>query len=320
MPGKGVCVDQTAGKPRRIGFVQEIRKNSLAYLMTVPALLFFIAFNYVPMAGAWLAFVDYNLVDGIFGSPFIGLKNFDFFISGGEAMYSAVWNTIVLNLLFLLFGTSVQIVLALLMNELRSKPFKKVSQSLMFIPYFFSWVVVGAIVQGFLSSHGLVNTMLEFVGLDPVRWYSSPQYWKAILVVVNIWKFAGYGIVVYMATIASLDSSIYEAAEIDGAGKLAQIWRITLPLLRPTIVILTLLTIGRIFYGDFGMIVGVVRGNGLIGPEVEVIDSYVYHAMLTGGNLGWSAAVGLVQSGLGLIVILAVNAFAKKINEGEGLF
>lgn len=301
-------------------FLAELRRNRVPYLMMVPGLLFFLLFCYVPMAGAYMAFVDYNGVDGIFGSPFVGFRNFEFFVGGGEPVFQAVWNTIVLNLLFIGCGLIAQVGMALLLNEIGGKRFKRVTQSLMFLPYFLSWVVVGAIVHSMLSTHGYVNTVLQGLGGDTVRWYASPEYWKAILVAVNVWKFTGYGSVIYLAAISGMDPSLFEAARVDGASRLAQMRYLLLPLLRPTIVILTLMAVGRIFFGDFGMIVGIVRDNGLLLPEVEVIDSYVYHAMLTSKDFSFSTAVGLCQSVLGLGVILGVNHFAKKINDGEGLF
>lgn len=298
----------------------ELKRNRVPYLMMVPGVVFFLLFSYVPMAGAWMAFVEYNGVDGIFGSPFVGLKNFEFFVGGGEPVFNAVWNTLVLNVLFIGCGLVAQIGMALLLNEIGHKGFKKVTQSLMFLPYFLSWVVIGAIVHSMLSAHGFVNTVLTALGMDTVRWYASPEYWKGILVAVNVWKFTGYGSVIYLAAISGMDPALFEAAKVDGASRWAQIRLLLLPLLKPTVVILTLLAVGRIFFGDFGMIVGIVRDNGLLLPEVEVIDSYVYHAMMTSKDFGFSTAVGLCQSVLGLAVILGVNRLAKKVNEGEGLF
>jgi putative aldouronate transport system permease protein len=308
------------GANLKTGFLFELRRNRIIYAMMIPALAYFVLFCYVPMAGAYMAFVDFKGTLGIFGSPFVGLKNFRFFINGGEPVFNAVLNTLCLNAMFIVCGLVAQIGTALFINEIEGKTFKKVCQSLMFLPYFLSWVVIGAIVYCLLANRGFVNTALAGLGLQGPRWYSSPQYWKTVMVLVNVWKFAGYGSVIYLAAIAGMDPSIFEAARVDGVNKFGQIRYMTLPLLKPTVVILTLMSVGRIFFGDFGMTVGIVRDNGLLIPAVEVIDSYVYHAMLTSKDFSFSTAVGLCQSLLGLAVILGVNQLAKKINDGEGLF
>jgi multiple sugar transport system permease protein/putative aldouronate transport system permease protein len=304
----------------KTGFFHELRKNRVVYAMMIPALAYFVMFCYVPMAGAYMAFVEFNGRDGVFGSPFVGLKNFKFLVTGGEQVFNAVLNTLYLNAMFILCGLVAQIGTALFINEIDGKHFKKASQSLMFLPYFLSWVVIGAIVYCLLANRGFVNTMLTGLGLQTVKWYASPQYWKTIMILVNVWKFAGYGSVIYLAAIAGMDMAIFEAARVDGVNKIGQIRYMTLPLLKPTVVILTLMSVGRIFFGDFGMTIGIVRDNGLLIPAVEVIDSYVYHAMLTSKDFSFSTAVGLCQSVLGLGLILGVNHLAKRINDGEGLF
>ena len=191
---------------------------------------------------------------------------------------------------------------------------------MMFFPYFLSWVVVGAIIYGlFASDIGVVNHILQAVGLDTVRWYAEQKYWKGIIIFADVWKWCGYNSIVYMAAMASFDATLYEAAQVDGANKFQRILHVTLPLLKPTMVILTLMSIGRIFYGDFGMVYGIVGNNPVLYDEVTIIDTYVYSAMRTLG-FSYTTAIGLFQSLMGLILVTVSNHFAKKINDGEGLF
>ena len=221
------------------------------------------------------------------------------------------------------------------MNEVRNGPFKKISQSAMFFPYFLSWVVVGAILYGFLTSNfrvdrktgellitganGIVNRIIMAFGGTPVRWYAEAKYWKTIIILLDVWKWAGYNSIIYMAAMSGFDGSLYEAATIDGASRFQQIRYLTIPMLKPTVVTLTLMCIGRIFYGDMGMIWGVVGQNQTVLDAVTVIDTYVYTSMRTMG-MGYSTAIGLCQGLMGLILILLANWAAKKINDGEGLF
>ncbi len=289
--------------------------------MTLPGIILLFIFCYLPMAGIYMAFTDFNIQDGIFGSRFVGLENFAFFVTDGERAWRVVGNTVILNSLFIVTGLFFQIGIALFMNEIKNKFFKKVSQSMMFFPYFLSWVVIGSIIYSiFASDVGVVNTFLKSIGLEPVRWYGEKQYWKAILTGANIWKWTGYGSIVYLAAMAGFDSAYYEASIVDGASKFQQIKHITLPLLKPTAVTLVLFSVGRIFYGDFGMIYGIVGQNGILLEATEVIDNYVFMAMRSTLGFSGAAAIGVLQSVLCLILILVSNKLAKKINDGAGLF
>ncbi|MCR4587504.1 MAG: ABC transporter permease subunit [Lachnospiraceae bacterium] len=289
--------------------------------MCIPAILFLIMFSYIPMAGIWMAFTKYNIKDGIFGSEFVGLQNFKYFFTGSTGMGpKVIYNTLYINFFGLIFGTIVPILIAINFNEVKGKIFKKVTQSAMFFPYFLSWVVVGAIVYAFFSTDtGMVNRMLESSGHDIIRWYAEKKYWKGIIITADVWKWCGYNSIIYMAAMTNFDASLYEAATVDGANRFQRIWYITLPLLKPTVVILTLMSIGRIFFGDFGMIYGIVGNNSLLYDEVAVIDTYVYSAMRSLG-FSYTTAIGLFQSVMGLILVTVSNRMAKKINEGEGLF
>ncbi len=307
------------GVGRRVA--HELKRNWLLYAMTVPGLLFFILFCYVPMTGIVLAFKDYNMQDGIFGSPWVGLDNFKFFFSDTNKVYQTTFNTIYLNLWFIVCSLIFQMGSAILLNEIRQKTYKKITQSVIFLPYFLSWVVIGGIVYSLFSNqYGVINQGLEALGLERVSWYTSPQYWRLILVLCNIWKWTGYGSVIYLAAIMGIDPTYYEAAIVDGASKRQQILHITIPLLKPTAVELLLMSVGRIFFGDFVMIYGVVRDNGILLEKVEVIDTYVYRAMRTTGDFSFTSAVGIYQSFFGLTVLLIVNAVTKRINDGNGLF
>lgn len=308
--------------------MKEFKKNHQLYFMCVPAILFLIAFCYIPMAGIWMAFTDYKILDGIFGSQFVGLRWFKAFFGitsdsgvtfNGMGLKS-VYNTLYINFFGLIFGTIVPITIAICFNELKHKVFKKVTQSAMFFPYFLSWVVVGAIIFAFFSNdRGMVNNVLQALGHDKIRWYAEPKYWKGIIITADIWKWCGYNSIIYLAAMSNFDASLYEAATVDGANRFQRIMYITVPLLKPTVIILSLMSIGRIFYGDFGMIYGIVGNNSLLYDEVAVIDTYVYSAMRSLG-FSYTTAIGLMQSVLGLILVTISNHFAKKVNEGEGLF
>ena len=308
------------GEAQRRPFLHEMKKNYTLYLMCVPGLLFMILFNFIPMPGLWMAFTKYDLLDGIFGSEFVGLENFKYFFFGTGMGPKTIWNTLYINFWGLILGLIVPITLAILFNEIQSKRFKQFTQSMMFFPYFVSWVVVGALIYGlFATDVGVVNKVLVSLGQDPVRWYAEPQHWKPILIIANVWKWSGYNSIVYMAAMSGFDASLYEAAKVDGASKVQQIWYLTIPMLKSTAVILTLMSVGRIFFGDFGMIYGIIGNNPVIGNEVAVIDTYVYSSMRSLGY-SYSTAIGLFQSVMGLILVTLCNKLAKKINEGEGLF
>ncbi|PRX61119.1 multiple sugar transport system permease protein/putative aldouronate transport system permease protein [Cohnella sp. SGD-V74] len=306
-------------KKSRQGALHELKRHKILYLMCIPGLIILIMFCYVPFAGIWMAFTDFNVVDGIFGSKFVGLDNFKYFFSSSMG-WKVTYNTLVINFFGIVLGIIFPITIAVLLNEIRGKAFKKLTQSMMFFPYFISWVVVGAIIYGIFSTDvGVANGVLAWFGIDPIRWYSEPKYWKEIIILANVWKWSGYNSIIYLAAMSSFDGSLYEAAKVDGANRLQQIMRLTIPMLKPTVIVLTLLSVGRIFYGDFGMIYGIVGNNPVLIDEVTVIDTYVYQSMRTLG-FSYSTAIGLFQSVMGLILITLANGVAKKVNDGEGLF
>lgn len=302
-------------------FRKEIRNNRLMYLMSLPGILYLILFCYLPMVFIVIAFKEFNVRDGLFGSPWVGFKNFEFFFSGASKVWQTTYNTVVLNVLFIVTDLIFQMGIAILFNEIHNKYFKKVTQSIYFFPYFLSWVVIGAIIYNlFASDYGAINGMLKTLGLQAVAWYNHPEYWKAILVGAHIWKWTGYGSLIYMSAMAGFDNSVFEAARVDGASKFQSIRNITIPMLMPTATILVLFAIGRIFFGDFGMVYGVVRDVGPLLQTTEVIDTYVYRSMRQTGDFAFSAAIGIWQSTLGIIVIIISNRFSKRFNDGTSLF
>lgn len=303
-----------------IGVIREIRKNRYLYLLAVPGILFLVVFAYVPLIGHLLAFEDYKLSTGLFGSRFVGFENFEFFF-GGRDWITVTKNTVLLNSLFLGIGLSFSLVLAVFINEMRNVPVKKVSQSLIFLPYFISWQVIAIMIYALLnSSTGFVNQALRALGGDPVNWYGRPGLWPAILTFANIFKYAGYNSIIFLATIVGISEELFESARIDGASRFQQVTHVTLPLLRPIFIIMLLMGIGRIFYGDFGMIYGIVGDNGVLFPTTDVIDTYSYRTLRQVGNLSMSSAVVLYQSVMGIITIIVFNGIVRRVEPDVRLF
>ncbi|MDQ0060652.1 ABC transporter permease [Paenibacillus harenae] len=304
----------------RRGFIGYVIKQRTLLLMLTPAVLFFLLFAYVPMAGIVLAFKQFNYTGGVFGSPWNGWDNFRFFFESGNA-WMVTRNTALYNIAFIIVNNVLQIAAAILLFEAVGKWFRKISQTVMFLPYFISWVVVGAIAYNLFNYDvGTLNSILTAVGLEPVDVYNTPAYWPYILVLVSAWKTLGYGSVMYLAAIIGIDKEMYEAAEIDGANIFQRIYRITIPNLFPTIIILVLLAIGNIFRGDFGMFYNMVGTNGLLFSYTDVIDTFVFRTLTTSNEVGLSAAVGFYQSVLGFATILLANYAVRKYDKDHALF
>ena len=302
------------------GFLYEIRTNYGLYLLITPAILFALVFKYLPMAGIVIAFEDYNPIKGLFGSQFSGFDNFKFFFRGSQ-WFSVTFNTLYLNTLFIITGTIASVAIAIIMTELGKNTYVRVTQSIMILPNFIAWAVVAMFTQAFIGSEGgLINSIITALGGESIGFYSTPSVWPGIFVIVRIWKGAGFGAIVYMAAIMGIDTDIYTAAKIDGAGRLQSIFLITIPLLKDTVILLTLLSVGGIFYGDFGMIYTFVGDNTLLYSTTDVIDTYVFRALRTFGSMGMSAAAGLYQSVFGFIFVVGANSLAKKLNSGMGIF
>lgn len=314
---------QAAGAVKKpSGFFAEIKKNWILYLMTVPGIVFFFIFSYIPMGGLVMAFQNFNLIKGIFGSEFGGLNNFKFLLADGtrQTVLRVIGNTVYLNILFIVFSTVISVALAIIFNEVRNKKVKMVTQTLSILPYFVSWAVISLFLESFLKADGgMLSTFLAEHGMN-ISFYSDPGPWRTILVIMRIWQGAGYGAIVYIATITGMDPGIYEAAEIDGASRWQQILHITLPMLRPTVILMTLFSVGRIFYGDFGMIYGLVQDNSLLFPTTDVIDTYVYRMLRQLNNYGMSTAVGLIQSVFGFVFVYAANKIARRFEPDSAIF
>ncbi len=296
------------------------KRNRVLFLMLLPAIVYFIIFAYIPMTGMVLAFKNYNYIDGIYKSPWNGLKNFKFLFNGGK-IFQVAFNTFAYNIVFIAVNQTLQVVTAILLTEIGSKRFRKLSQSAIFLPYFISWVIVGGFIYNLFNyEYGSVNNFLQALGKAPVDMYSNVGAWKYILVLVNAWKWVGYGSVIYLAAITGIDKEIYEAAAIEGAGKFRQIFSITLPLIVPQIVTLVLLDVGRIFKGDFQMFYQVTGNNPLLYETTDVIDTFVVRSLLQLQDVGMSSAAGLMQSVINFVILVTVNAVVKHFESDYALF
>jgi len=315
--GKGRVRSRTK---KRYTFFTDIMRNPFSYILVLPAMVYVLAFGYLTLPYMAMAFQNYHFMTGLFHSPFVGLKNFEFFFRSNRASL-VTFNTIYLNFLFIVSGTVVSIVLALMLNEIRLKRLLKVTQSMMLFPNFLSWIIVSYIVFAFLSSeYGWLYSIIRYFGGKPVSMYSSASFWPGILVVIRLWKTMGINSVIYMATITGIDEGLYEAARIDGANKLQEIRYITIPLLIPTICILTLLAVGKIFYGDFQMIYSLVGDNGILMATTDVIDTFVFRALRQTGDPAGAMAVGIYQAIIGFILVYGSNRLVKRFFPDGAIF
>ena len=293
------------------------------YVMALPAILLLVAFNYMPMFGTVLAFKRYKPLQGIFGSAWMNplTRNFQVLFRNSPAAINAITNTLYLNFLFIVVGTLFSIALALAFNEVRHRTFKKITQSISFLPYFISTVVLGIFASGLMNyENGAINSMLAAFGIDKIPFYTSPQLWPAILLITVIWKGAGYNSVVYLATIAGIDAELYEAAKIDGASRWEEMRYISLPMLRPTIIVLTLLSIGRIMNADFGLFYNVTQDMPSLYSTTDVLDTFIYRALRKTGDVGISSATALFQSLVSFVLVVVSNFVARRIDDSAALF
>jgi putative aldouronate transport system permease protein len=309
-----------AGERSGSGLLRELRKNRILFLMLLPALAYFLLFFYLPFVGAYYAFVNYKYGLGLFRSPFVGFKNFRFlFVS--NIITKLTVNTILYNAAFIVIGNFFQIMVAILLSHMGNQAYRRIAQTMIFLPYFISYVLVGVFAYGLLNyEYGMVNSLLHKLGMPSVRFYTSPSYWKYILTVTHVWKWLGYGSVIYLAAITSINSELYEVASIDGANAFRQIRSITLPMLKPTIVILLLFSIGSILRGQFELFYQMVGRNGLLYDATDILDTYVYRALRDTAEVELGTAAGLYQSVFGLAVILGANAIIRRIEPEYALF
>ncbi len=297
-----------------------LTKNGPLLLIALPGIIYILINNYLPMFGVFLAFKDYSYVKGIFGSDWNGLNNFKYLFR--QDAFLIVRNTLLYNITFIILGTVFAIIVAILMCELGEKFRVKIFQSSLLLPNLLSWVVIGFIAYAFLNADtGFINnTVIKSFGGKEVAWYTSPQYWPFILTFVYLWKSVGYSSIIYMASISGIDKGIFEAAKIDGAKKLEQIRYITIPMLKPTVIILTLMAIGRIFYSDFGLFYQVPMNSGALFKTTQTIDTYVYHGLMELQDVGMSAAAALYQSVVGFVLVVTANAVVRKVDNDNALF
>lgn len=308
------------GKKKRSGFAEEFHKNKALFAMAAPAFILVLVMQYFPMTGLVLAFKNYRYDLGVFGSPWNGLNNFKYLFSSGTG-WLITRNTILYNVLNLITSQLIAIIVAIFISEIHRKHFKKVSQTLILMPYFISWVVVGVFVFSLFNYEtGMINNIIKSFGGEPVNFYMKPSAWPWIICAFNAWKWTGYNSVIYIAAITGVDGEINEAAAIDGATIFQRIHYITIPSIRPTLITMILLQVGRILRGDFEMFYQIVGNNGQLFNATDVIDTYVFRSLITNPDIGMTAAATFYQSVLCFVIIMVVNSVVKHIDADYALF
>lgn len=287
--------------------------------MFLPVVICLITFNYIPLWGIVLAFKSYVPWQGVFKSKWVGLGNFRYIFNTPD-FPRLIKNTLSINVYKIVFGFPAPIILALLINEVRSKIFKSMVQTISYLPYFVSWIVISGIMYNLLNyNYGIVNNILKGFGIKPVQWYIKSEYWRSILVGTNIWKNVGYNTIIYLAVITGIDPTLYEAAIVDGANRWQQTLHITIPGLLPTASILFILSVGGIMYGDFGQTYALIGYNSPLFKTTDVLDFYIYRVGLQGGKFSIGTALGLFQSFIGFFLVIISNKVANKMG-GEALW
>ncbi len=305
---------------KKVSASHEVKKNKALFLMILPVVLYFLLFSYLPMSGIVLAFKQLRYDKGIFDSPWVGLANFRFFFLSGNAMRVTV-NTLLYNIAFIITGLILQLTVAIIFSELAGNYYKKLLQSLMFFPYFVSWVVVGTFIYNLFNyEFGSFNTFISSLGMERIDFYGNAPLWKYIIVFFNNWKYLGYSSIIYIAAITNIDINLYEAAEIDGANIFQRIRMITLPMLVPLIITMVLINVGYIFRGNFDLFYQIIGGNSPLYDSTDVIDTFVFRSLLQSQEVGMAAAAGFYQSILCFAIIMATNFLVKKINPENSLF
>lgn len=309
---------KTKKKRKRI---HNLKMKLALFSMMIPGAIYLIINNYIPMVGLQIAFKKFNYSDGMWKSPWTGFSNFTYLFKTKDAL-NMTRNTLLYNAAFIVLGTVLAVSIALVLNELRSAVAKKLYQVLFLIPFLISMVVVSYIVYAFLSAdNGFINNSLLIpLGKEAINWYTQPKYWPYILIFVNLWKGFGYNSIIYYATVIGIDSALYEAAVIDGANSWQRIWHVTLPGLKTTIITLTLLSVGRIFYSDFGLFYQVPMNSGPLANVTQTIDVYVYKGLTQLNDVGRSSAAGFYQSIVGFAMVLLANFIVRKIDKESALF
>lgn len=324
---------QQTRKPKRVpdlrasGRFSKAKKTLMLLSMVAPGALWLLLLRYLPMGGIILAFKNYKIypkdptfLNNLIHSKWVGLDNFKFLFTTGDS-WVMIRNTLAYNIVFIILGMIIPVAFAIMMSELSKKFVAKTYQTLMFFPYFLSWVVVSYFLNAFIDAqYGLIPMAQRAAGETAVSWYTTPGPWPYIIVFANLWKNVGYSTVLYLAAITGIDQTQYEAAAIDGASKWQQILHVTLPNLRTMIAILFILNVGKIFNTDFGLFWNVPMQNGALFSVTQVIDTYIYRVLMNTGNIGQSTAAGLLQNIVGFICIIGANAVVKKIDSDSTLF
>lgn len=313
----GQSQSQTISKPAVTTITVTARKRKSyfmrkwpLYSMILPVVLYFVVFKYVPLLGSIIAFQDYNVFLGVTGSPFVGLKHFHNLFTYPE-FYQVLRNTLLISLYQIVLGFPAPIVLALLLNEVRRSFFKRISQTILYLPHFLSWVIVGGMVINFLSPKtGLFNEVIRLLGGTPIFFMQEPDYFRSVVVLSGIWKEVGWGTIIYLAALTGINPELYESAEVDGAGRLRQVWSITLPALLPTIMVLLLLRIGNVL--DLGVEQLYMLLNPLVLSVGEVFDTYIYRIGLVGMQYSYTTAIGLFKSVVGFFLLVGANQLSRR--------
>jgi putative aldouronate transport system permease protein len=297
---------------KKNSILHSLKRDALLYLLLLLPIAYILIFRYAPIYGVLIAFQDYNIFEGISGSEWVGLDVFKF-IFEQNSFYRALTNTLVLNLLDLVAGFPAPIILAILLSEIRNVRFKKVTQTILYLPHFLSWIIIGGMAYLLFSSGGMANTVLSSIGIGKIEFLSQKTNWLIMYVAIGIWQSVGWGTIIYLAAIIGINKELYEAADIDGCSRVRKIWHITLPGIKPTIIILLILQIGRML--SIGFDRPFVMGNSLVSEYSDVISTYVYRIGIGSGDFSQATAVGLFQSVVGLIFLVAANYIAKRIGE-----
>ncbi len=300
--------------------IQRVNKYKALLVMMLPMVIVQILNGYLPLFGLTIAFKDVDYSKGLLGSDWIGLKNFEFMFASSD-IWHIIANTIVYNLIFIVLGMAMAVALAIMLNEIRNRFMAKTYQTLLILPYFLSMVVVSYIVYAFLSpQYGFIPELFAKLGLPEIDWYSDPDLWRPLLVGIKMWSSVGYNSIIYLATLAGMDTSLFEAAMIDGASKWQQIRYITLPMLKTVMTVTLILSLGGIIKGDFGLFYQVPMNSPQLYPATDVIDTYVYRSLTQLGDIGMSSAVGFMQSVVGCILVIAANKIVKFIDSDQAIF
>lgn len=298
--------------------VKTFKTNLPLTILALPSIAFLFVFCYIPLYGLLIPFKDYKVSKGILGSKWVGLENFKFLVKSHDAL-RATANTVLYNVVFILVGTTICICIALMLYEM-SRKVVKASQTLLLLPYFLSWVVISYALRAFLDmDYGMLNKVRETFGLSPIMWYNEPKYWPGILLIAHVWKGMGYTSLIYYAALMGTDEQIYEAAIVDGAGRLKQIWYLSIPSLMPMISMMLILNIGKIFNSDFGMFFNLTLDSTLLYPTTDVLSTFTYRALMEMGDIGMSSAASFYQSVVGFILVLVTNAVVKKISPDNAM-